>query len=67
MADDASPGARSPSVCARYGGRWSIYEHARGWSAHRLGTDGRLRFVTADTEAGLIAAIDAAETGPAAQ
>jgi hypothetical protein len=67
MADDPGPDPRqSPSVYACHGARWSIYQTPAGWTAHRIGLNGRQRFASASTEAELIAALDAAEAELAA-
>ncbi|HXP18590.1 MAG TPA: hypothetical protein VN840_02980 [Streptosporangiaceae bacterium] len=59
---DSDP-PQSPSVYACHGARWSIYQHADGWTAHRIGLNGRLRSASAGTEAELIAELDSAEAG----
>jgi len=57
---DSDP-PQHPSVYACHGARWSIYQTPAGWTTHGIGLNGRQRFASADTEAGLITALDAAE------
>lgn len=53
----------------RYGDRWQIACEGPGhWSAERRSPDGRsLRYICADTPAGLAAKLDTAETAETAE
>lgn len=64
MPDDPRPARLPPpGICDRAGVRWTTFATPRGMAAHRLATNGRLRFVTGDDEAGLLAAMDADAEG----
>ena len=60
---DSDP-PQHPSVYACHGARWSIGQHAGGWTAHRTVLNGPDRFASAATKAGLITALHAADAEP---
>jgi hypothetical protein len=55
---------QSPSVYACHGARWAISRNtAGGWLAQQSTRPNAIKIISADTEATLITALDAAEAG----